>query len=340
MDHPDIKWIWPLPFLISLLSAISVAKSFFLQTATISMEEKTVQTFDRYRDIIPDYAGFVSALEQPFPVAIRANTLRNSPDAFRDLMLAQGYQLERVPGVEEAFLLRGMENPGATLEYFLGYYQIQGLTSMLPPKILAPRPGEVILDLCAAPGGKTTHLAQLMGDRGLVVANDFRGERINVLRSHLDRLGILSVLVCCYHGTAFPLRRKFDRVLLDPPCSGEGTIRAGFPPPPGENPKVARHLVRIQKGLLRQALAVLRPGGTLVYSTCTYAPEENEAVVNEAIKSGQAEILPVSISLRHSPGITSWWGECYHPDLANTVRIYPHQVDSWGFFIAHLRKRG
>jgi 16S rRNA C967 or C1407 C5-methylase (RsmB/RsmF family) len=179
-----------------------------------------------------------------------------------------------------------------------------------------------------------------MGDRGLIVANDFRGERINVLRSHIDRLGILSVLVCSYHGTAFPLRRKFDRVLLDPPCSGEGTYRVGSPPSSRENPKVAHHLARIQKGLLRQALAVLRPGGTLVYSTCTYAPEENEAVLNEAVKDGQAEILPVSVPLPHSPGLTAWQGECYLPELEKTVRIYPHQVNSWGFFIAHLRKPG
>jgi 16S rRNA C967 or C1407 C5-methylase (RsmB/RsmF family) len=210
---------------------------------------------------------------------------------------------------------------------------------MLPAKVLSPRPGEIILDLCAAPGGKTTHLAQLMGDRGLVVANDFKKERTHVLRSHIDRLGILSVLVCCYSGQAFPLRRKFDRVLLDPPCSAEGTYRAGLPPTRSENPKVAQHLVRVQKGLLQQGLAVLRPGGTLVYSTCTYAPEENEAVVNEAVKEGKAELLPIFIPFPHSRGLPSWKEESYHPDMAKAVRLYPHQVNSWGFFIAHLRKR-
>ena len=304
------------------------------------MTDQMLPAFERYREIIPDYERFLSTLGEPLPVSVRVNTLKIGTAYFRDFMLQQGYSLEPVQGVEEAFLLSGVESPGATLEYFLGYYQIQGLTSMLPPKILAPRPGEVILDLCAAPGGKTTHLAQLMGDRGLVVANDFRGERINVLRSHIDRLGITSVLVCGYHGTAFPLRRKFDRILLDPPCSAEGTYRVGYPPSSRENPKVARHLVRIQKELLLRALAVLRPGGTLVYSTCTYAPEENEAVLNEALKTGEAEILPVSIPLPHSPGLTSWQGESYHPDLVKAVRIYPHQVNSWGFFIGHLRKRG
>jgi NOL1/NOP2/sun family putative RNA methylase len=303
------------------------------------MNEKMAQTFDRYRDIIPDYEGFLSAVEQPLPVSVRANTLKMDPGRFRGLMCEQGYDLNPVEGIEEAFFLKGVESPGATLEYFLGYYQVQGLTSMLPAKVLCPRPGEIILDLCAAPGGKTTHLAQLMGDRGLVVANDFKKERTHVLRSHIDRLGILSVLVCCYPGQAFPLRRNFDRVLLDPPCSAEGTYRAGLPPTRSENPKVAQHLVRVQKELLRHALAVLRPGGTLVYSTCTYAPEENEAVVNEVVSSGKAELLPVETSLPHSQGLTSWQGQAYHADLVKALRFYPHQVNSWGFFIAHLRKR-
>jgi len=304
------------------------------------MNEEMAPAFDRYRDIIPDYEGFLIALDQPLPVAIRANTLKIAPGPFRDFMTNQRYKLDPVRGIEEAFLLQGVEAPGATLEYFLGYYQIQGLTSMLPAKILDPRPGEIILDLCAAPGGKTTQLAQLMGDRGLVVANDFKPERTHVLRSHIDRLGILSVLVCCYHGQAFPLRRKFDRVLLDPPCSAEGTYRAGRASGQIENPKVARHLVRVQKELLRQALAVLRGGGTLVYSTCTYAPEENEAVVNEALKDGGAELLPISLPFPHSRGVPAWKGEPYHSDMVKAVRLYPHQINSWGFFIAHLRKRG
>ncbi len=303
------------------------------------MNEKMAQTFNRYRDILPDYDGFLAAVEQPLPVSIRANTLKMDPGPFQGLMRKRGYDLKPVEGIEEAFFLRGVESPGATLEYFLGYYLVQGLTSMLPAKVLSPRAGEIILDLCAAPGGKTTHLAQLMGDRGLVVANDFKKERTHVLRSHIDRLGILSVLVCCYSGQAFPLRRKFDRVLLDPPCSAEGTYRAGLPPTRSENPRVVRHLVRAQKGLLQQGLAVLRPGGTLVYSTCTYAPEENEGVVNEAVKEGEAELLPISIPFSHSRGLPSWKEESYHPDMVRAVRLYPHQVNSWGFFIAHLRKR-
>jgi 16S rRNA C967 or C1407 C5-methylase (RsmB/RsmF family) len=156
-------------------------------------------------------------------------------------------------------------------------------------------------------------------------------------RSHIDRLGILSVLVCCYHGQAFPLRRKFD----DSPGSsllGRGIVRARLPPTLSEN-QGGPASCPVQKELLRQALAVLRAGGTLVYSTCTYAPEENEAVVNEALKDGEAELLPISLPISHSKGLHAWMDEIYHPDMVKAVRFYPHQVNSWGFFIARLRKR-
>lgn len=304
------------------------------------MNGPTIQAFERYRGIIPDYEGFLDALRQPLPVSIRVNTLKIGVGAFRRLMAERGYHLTPVQGIEEAFLLHDVEAPGSTLEYFLGYYHIQGFTSMLPAKILDPQPGEVVLDLCAAPGGKATYLAQLMQNRGLVVANDVKMDRISILRSHIDRLGTTSVLVCRYAGQTFPTRMTFHRVLLDPPCSAEGTYRVGPRPPLSEDRKVIRRLSGLQRVLLHRALDVLQPHGTLVYSTCTYAPEENEAVIDEVVKHGRVELLPIPIPIPHSPGLLSWGGETFHSDLIKAVRIYPHQVNSWGFFIAHLRQRG
>lgn len=304
------------------------------------MNGHTVQAFERYRGIIPDYEGFLEALRKPLPVFIRVNTLKIGVEPFRRLMAERGYELEPVQGIEEAFLLGGVEAPGSTIEYFLGYYHIQGFTSMLPAKVLDPKPNEVVLDLCAAPGGKATYLAQLMQDRGLVVANDVKRDRISILRSHIDRLGTTSVLVCRYFGQTFPTRMKFHRVLLDPPCSAEGTYRLGPRPPLSEDPKVIRRLSRLQLALLHRALDVLQPHGTLVYSTCTYAPEENEAVIDQVLQDGRAVLLEIPIPFPHSPGLTSWGEETFHPNLIKAVRIYPHQVNSWGFFIAHLCKRG
>ena len=305
---------------------------------TEDVAQKIPRAFERYREIIPDFEGFVEALRLRLPVYIRVNTLKIGVEPFRSLMGEQGYDLESSEGVEEAFRFDGVDAPGSTLEYFLGYYHVQGLTSMLPAKILDPQPGEMVLDLCAPPGGKATHLAQLMQNRGLVVANDVTIDRISVLRSHIDRLGTTSLLVCRYHGHNFPTRTAFHRVLVDPPCSAEGTFRVGPQLPLTEDPGMVRTLSGLQRRLLQRALDVLRPGGTLVYSTCTYAPEENEAVVNEAVVDGRAEVLPIRIPFPHSPGLTSWGEKAFHPDMSRAVRLYPHQMNSWGFFIAHLRK--
>lgn len=292
----------------------------------------------KYHKVIPDPAGFFEALRRSIPVYIRINTLKTGIEEARSLMTERGYDLDPVKGVDEAFRLHHPLSPGSTYEFFLGYYHVQGLTSMLPAKILDPQPGEVILDLCASPGGKATHVAQLIHNRGLVIANDTTIDRIRILRSHIDRLGATSLLVSRYDGRIFPTGSLFDRILLDAPCSAEGTYRFGSPPPLSSDPQVSRRLSGLQRQLLGRALDLLRPGGILVYSTCTYAPEENETVVNDFISKGEAEVLPIDIPLPHCKGLTSWGETNFHPDLVNTVRLYPHQVDSWGFFIAKLRK--
>ena len=299
----------------------------------------SVPAFERYRDIIPDYEAFRESLNCPPATFLRVNTLKVDVESFRSEMTKYGNRLEPVQGIEEAFRLDGIKSPGTMLEYFLGHYQVQGLTSMLPPRILGPQPGELILDLCAAPGGKTTYLAQLMGNRGLIVANDVRAERIGILRFHLDRLGIVAVAITRYPGEAFPGGMTFQRILVDPPCSGEGTYWLGSKPPVSKDSNAAGRLRKLQRSILRRAFDLLRPGGTLVYSTCTYAPEENEAVVNGVLAEGQAELLPITLPLPHSQGLISWEEMDFSSEMLKTIRVYPHQVNSWGFFIAHLRKR-
>jgi NOL1/NOP2/sun family putative RNA methylase len=308
--------------------------------ALLTSNIETMHAFERYQNIIPDYEGFLEALRKPLPVYIRVNTLKVRTELARGFMAERGYDLDPVEGIEEAFRLHRPQTPGSTLEFFLGYYHVQGLTSMLPAKILDPQPGEIILDLCAAPGGKATYLAQLMQNRGLVVANDTKIDRIRILRSHIDRLGTTSLLVSRYDGQIFPTRVMFHRILLDPPCSAEGTYRFGRYPPLSADPEVVRRLSGLQRKLLRRALDILCPGGTLVYSTCTYAPEENEEVINDIVMNGEAELLPIHIPFPHSSGLTSWGKKTFHSDLIKAVRFYPNQVDSWGFFIAKLRKPG
>ncbi len=297
-----------------------------------------VPAFERYRGIIPDYSAFLKTLELPPPTHVRVNTLRIEREKFRHAMADRGYRLTPVAGIPVSFRWEDPETPGGTLEYFRGWYQVQGLTSMLPVLILDPQPGERLLDLCAAPGGKATFLAQRTRNQALIVANDVSHRRIGILRSHSDRLGITSIVVTRYYGQSFPMRIAFDRVLVDPPCSAEGTYRVGARPPLTEDPEVSRRLQRLQRMLLMHALELLRPGGTLVYSTCTYAPEENEAVLQPAVEEGRAELVSICVPFPYSPGLERWNGQTFHPSLKRAARYYPHLIDSWGFFIACLRK--
>lgn len=292
--------------------------------------------FQRYHDIIPDFSGFLEAMESPPPTHLRVNTLRIARDEFRRQMESKGYDLMPVLEIPEAFRWESTDTPGSTLEYFRGWYLVQGLTSMLPPRILDPQPGERILDLCAAPGGKATYLAQLTRNQALIVANDVTHRRIGILRSHSDRLGITSIVATRYKGQSFPMRIVFDRILLDPPCSAEGTFRARQPI--NGDAEAGLRLQRLQQMLLNHALDLLRPDGTLVYSTCTYAPEENEAVIHQAVEAGRAELIPMDPLLPSVPGIEAWNGQKFHSSLKHAVRFYPHFVNSWGFFVARLRK--
>jgi 16S rRNA C967 or C1407 C5-methylase (RsmB/RsmF family) len=182
--------------------------------------------FDRYRSLIPDFASFQEAIRQPRDMYLRVNPLRIAPAEFAQRMAAAGHALTPVPWYPSAFLAPpGLADRPGTLEHFLGLYYVQGAPSMIPPLALEPQPGERVLDLCAAPGSKTTQICELMQDRGFVVANDIYFDRLKILKGHLERLGITCAMITRKPGNSFPGGLLFDRVLVDAPCSGEGTVR-------------------------------------------------------------------------------------------------------------------
>lgn len=225
-----------------------------------------------------------------------------------------------------------------TVEHWLGLLYVQQASTGVAPPELAPRPGERVLDLCSAPGGKTTHMADLMDDRGCLVASEISESRIRGLLGNVYRLGHTGILVVAGDGRSFPEGACFDRVLLDAPCSGEGTLRRRGGQAPNQSASFSSYVTAAQRALLERAVRVTRPGGTILYVTCTFAPEENEAVVSEALERLPVDLEPLSLPVPHARGLTSFEGRTFDPRLEGAARIYPHHLDSGGLFLARLRR--
>ncbi len=291
----------------------------------------------RYLDIIPDWEGFLVFCHRPLPTTIRTNTLRITAEDLVERLTRKGLELEAVPWAPGVFTVAG-DDVGKRLEHWLGLFYVQEAVQVLPASVLDPRPGERVLDLCAAPGGKCTQIAALMQNKGLVVANEPNGHRQQALLANFNRLGVLNVAVTEYRGESFPLGASFDRVLIDAPCSAEGTLRKEPAMQKGASPAAIKRMAAIQRRLIRRGYDLLRPGGTLVYSTCTFAPEENEAVAAVLLADTDARLEPVALPFPASPGVRTWQGLTFPEGITGCVRIYPHQIDSGGGFIARFRK--
>jgi len=254
--------------------------------------------------------------------------------------MSQGYNVTLSPIADELLLVPNLMHPGRLREAILGYYHPQALTSALVSRIVASQPGELVCDLCAAPGSKTSHMAQLMDNQGVIVANEPVHTRLAMLEYNLKHLGISNVVTTRYTGQNFPLRCKFMRVLVDAPCSGEGNYRCDMQ---GRVQHVRRatgapdDLPRLQKQLLIRAFDILAPGGSLIYATCTYNPAENEAVVQELLEQRPATLQPITLPVPHSPGLLQWKEYTYDARMQHCWRLYPHQTDSVGFFVASIR---
>ncbi|NOX44629.1 MAG: RsmB/NOP family class I SAM-dependent RNA methyltransferase [Caldiserica bacterium] len=295
---------------------------------------------ERYKGIIPDWEKFIEAIHTPLPTVIRANTLKTTPDVLRSRLESRGLKLKPLGWNPLLFQVEGDVPIGATLEHWLGLYYVQEATQTLPALALDPKPGERILDLCAAPGGKTTQIAALMDNRGTLVANDMNPKRLRALMANVYRLGAICCVVTECRGEHFPGEGIFDRALVDAPCSAEGTARKYPHLRGGASLSYVQRMAAIQRGLLYRALELVVPGGIVVYSTCTIAPEENEGVVSGALRKGLAELLPWEPPVPHARGLPRFGREEYGEEMERAVRIYPHHFDSDGGFIAVLRRLG
>jgi NOL1/NOP2/sun family putative RNA methylase len=303
----------------------------------------------RYRELIPDADRFLEVVRTPEPKTLRTNVLRTTPDELRSRLVAKGYAVEPVEHQPEFFRVeRPRDADGKatlppvsdTLEHWAGHFYIQQTVTGLATPLLDPQPGERVLDLCSAPGGKTTHIAERMGGDGIVVAAEVNENRIRALLGNSYRLGHPNLLVIAADGREFPTEATFDRVMVDVPCSAEGTLRKKGGAIPHKNTRARRKLFETQAALLRRAIEVTRPGGTLLYVTCTFDPVENEAVLTEVLKDAPVEVEEVTLPVPHAPGVTSWEGATYDPRMERAIRMYPHLHDSGGLFLCKLRKEG
>lgn len=296
---------------------------------------------ERYREVIDDWPAFHEANRTPEPVAFRSRATLMDAGTLRLRLQAGGFVVEPIEGVADYF--RVVSGPGSvaqTVEHWLGFLHVQQAVMALPSLALAPLPGERVLDLCAAPGGKTAHLSELMQERGPLVAVDPKEKRIRGLLGNLYRLGCMNVVVIAGDGRQLPTGALFDRVLVDAPCSGEGNYRRQKGRFRSGSRSFTAHVTELQEALLRRAIALTRPGGTVVYSTCTYAPEENEAVLDRVLRDAPVVMERIPLDTTHAPGLTEWEGHRFDPQLQHAWRVYPHHLDSGGLFMARLRKEG
>jgi NOL1/NOP2/sun family putative RNA methylase len=290
---------------------------------------------ERYSDIIPDFEQFKAILSMPLPTAARINTLKIERSRLLERLERKGINYKPLDWYPLGLRL-DVESPGRLTEHILGYIHIQEEVSMVPPLVLCPSPGEVILDLCAAPGSKTTQISSQMNNQGLIIANEPSLARVTSLRSNCERLGVINVAITRYDGRIFP-DHLFDRVLVDAPCSGEGRARKDLGICSRSSRRRSMDLQVLQRGLLRRAVRLVKHGGVIVYSTCTYAPEENELVIEHVLDDAHLEKISIP-GLNECHGITEWEGVNYSNDLKLCARYYPHRNDTGGFFVAKLIK--
>ncbi|WP_374722584.1 RsmF rRNA methyltransferase first C-terminal domain-containing protein [Peribacillus tepidiphilus] len=284
-----------------------------------------------------EYEAFIKSYEENKSQGLRVNTLKVSIDEFLE---KSPFKLEKIPWVKEGFFYKDEERPGKHPYHEAGLYYIQEPSAMAVGEMMDPQPGEKVLDLCAAPGGKTTHIAARMKQQGFLLTNEIHPARAKILSQNVERMGIKNAVVT--NETPDRLAQRFpsyfDRILVDAPCSGEGMFRKD-PQACAEwsLENVAMCAIR-QIDILKHAATMLRPGGRLVYSTCTFSPEENEGVISQFLKlDSRFEIEDVQVYEGFGKGRAEWISE-RAANIDRTIRIWPHQVKGEGHYIAVLRK--
>jgi len=309
----------------------------------LSIDPRLVEArFSQYKEFVTDWTGFVSACTTPLPVTIWVNQARITPGDLYQWLCELNFDLRERSELQGCYEVRNPEGLGRSFPYMMGLFHIQELVSILPADLLARFPVNSVLDLCAAPGNKSARMAHLLSQDASVVANDISLGRLRILRRLVERLGLINVCITNHNASNFPNQTvEFDAVLADVPCSCEGTVRKQPSILHSKPSNQYSGLPKVQLAILLRAMKLVKAGGVVVYATCTFSPEENESVVDQAMKCNEEsfEILPCEdLGFINSPGILRWKDKEFKKSIRNCVRIWPHTNNTGGFFIAVLKK--
>ena len=285
-----------------------------------------------------EYEDFLKSYEKPRTFGLRLNTAKISPEEFERLV---PFPVTPIPWIENGYFYPADIRPSKCPLYQAGLYYLQEPSAMTPASCLEIKPGDLVLDLCAAPGGKATALGAALKGEGLLVANDISASRAKALLRNIELFGIANAFVA----NETPSRLLdmfpgfFHKILLDAPCSGEGMFRKDEALARDWSEEKSRELGRIQRELILQAADMLRPGGLLLYSTCTFAPEEDEGTVSYLLENRRdMTLLELPRRPGFSFGVPKWGGGDQR--LKRCVRLFPHKIDGEGHFMALFQKEG
>lgn len=283
---------------------------------------------------------FLAALQKHPVKGLRINQLKTKKESFWP---NAPFSLSQVPFCQDGFYFdETKDEPGKHPYHAAGLYYIQEPSAMLPAQILGAKPGEAVLDLCAAPGGKTTQIAAMMNNKGILVSNEINAKRAKVLSENIERLAITNAIVMNERPEKLPQQfpNYFDRILVDAPCSGEGMFRKDETAAQFWSSEHVKKCSFTQKELLHIAYRMLKPGGTIVYSTCTFSPEENEQVIESFIQThSDMMIAEIPKEAGFDSGRVEWTTSGM-TEISKTVRLWPHKIKGEGHFAAKLIKKG
>ncbi len=290
----------------------------------------------RFMEYVPNIEDFLSKMERPPTQYIRVNTLKTYKSDLIARLTSKGFRLKNTNLHEVLAVQNAPLAIGATTEYILGHYYIQDLSSCMAVEALDIAPSQYVLEIGAAPGGKTTFMAQRMNNTGAIVALESNSKRTRSMEFNISRCGVYNTSIFRMDGLHIEkFGIKFDRVLLDAPCTCEGVIARDHTRKTSHTPQDVEYCSQIQTRLIESATKCVKAGGILVYSTCSFAPEENEMVVDRILKKySNVAVEPITYG---SNGLTKFGDIELESQLKNTRRFYPHLDDTTGFFIARLR---